>query len=117
TVSAGSISAGESGQEFPDIVDATVAAEGEAFDFRVTVSSPYDTPTRYADGWRVRDEEGTVFGEHTLAHSHENEQPFTRSQAGVAIPEGVTSVVVEGRDIESGYGGSTVSVALPGRGR
>ena len=103
------------GEEFPDVLDVEVEADGDTFSFRVTLSSPYDMPTRYADGWRIMDAAGTVFGEHTLLHSHEGEQPFTRTQSRVTIPTGVTSVIVEGRDIVSGYGGATVSVALPGR--
>jgi hypothetical protein len=40
-------------QRFPDIVDVAVTAEGGTFRFDVTVSSPYDTPERYADAWRI----------------------------------------------------------------
>lgn len=96
-------------------MDAEVERTGETFSFSVTVSSPYDTPERYADGWRVMGPGGTVYGEHTLAHDHANEQPFTRTQRGVEIPEDVNEVTVEGRDSEHGYGGNTVTVQLPGR--
>jgi hypothetical protein len=111
--------AGESGlapdaeQRFPDVIDVEVRRAGEAHDFDVTISSPYDTPERYADGWRVKDPDGTVYGEHELLHDHAAEQPFTRTQTGVVIPEGVTEVIVEGRDRRFGYGGKTVTVALP----
>ena len=100
---------------FPDVLEVEVNGDGDAFSFRVTLSSLYDTRTRYADGWRIKDADGNVYGEHTLLHSHEGEQPFTRTQSGVAIPPGVTSVIVEGRDIVSGYGGATVTTSLPGR--
>lgn len=103
------------GERYPDIVDAEVERTGETFSFSVTVSSPYDTPERYADGWRVMGPGGTVYGEHTLAHDHANEQPFTRTQRGVEIPEDVNEVTLEGRDSEHGYGGNTVTVQLPGR--
>ena len=43
------------------------------------------------------------------------EQPFTRDLTGVAIPAGVSGVVVEGRDQKSGWGGKTLDVVLPGR--
>lgn len=61
------------GANFPGTVGVDVEGTGGVFDFRVTVSSPYDTPAHYADGWLVLDEAGTVFGEHALLHSHETE--------------------------------------------
>ncbi|MGJ8720257.1 MAG: hypothetical protein ACSHW9_00310 [Salinibacterium amurskyense] len=101
---------------FPDVEEVGVTPSGtNLFDFAVTISSPYDTPEQYADGWRVVAPDGTVLGEHTLSHDHANEQPFTRTQAGVEIPEGITEVTIEGRDQANGYGGTTVSVELPGR--
>lgn len=107
------VESAETGQRFPDIIAADVERVDETFTFRVTVSSPYDTPERYADGWRIVGPDGTVFGEHTLTHDHANEQPFTRTQTGVLIPAHVAEVVVEGRDLVNGYGGGTVTVALP----
>lgn len=104
------------GEEYPDIVDATLRPRSDTvFDVEVTVSSPYDTPQRYADGWRVLTQDGTELGSHTLLHDHAGEQPFTRVQAGLAIPEGVSTVVIEGRDLVNGYGGATLEVAVPGR--
>lgn len=101
-------------QRFPDVIDVVVEEEEAAgvFSFAVTISSPYDTPDRYADGWRILGPDATVYGEHTLAHDHANEQPFTRTQRRVAIPPGVDEVTVEGRDLEHGYGGATVTVSI-----
>jgi hypothetical protein len=100
-------------QLYPDVIDAVAERESAGvFSFTVTISSPYDTPDRYADGWRILGPDGTVYGEHTLTHDHANEQPFTRVQRGVAIPPGVDEVTVEGRDLEHGYGGATVAVAI-----
>ena len=102
---------------FPDIVAVKVRSAGpETFDFDVTVSSPYDTPARYADGFRVTSPTGdVVFGERKLLHDHQHEQPFTRDLHGVKIPKHVRQVVVQGRDQRSGYGGKAVQVVLPGR--
>lgn len=101
-------------QQFPDVLNVEVEHSGDTYDFEVTISSPYDTPERYADGWRVMDaDDGTVYGEHELAHDHANEQPFTRIQRGVEIPDGVDEAVVEGRDQANGYGGKTVTVPVP----
>ncbi len=79
----------------------------------MTVSSPYDTAQRYADAFRVRAEDGTVYGVRELTHEHASEQPFTRSLSGVQVPAGVTNVVVEGRDQANGWGGGTQAVELP----
>ncbi|WP_010205548.1 hypothetical protein [Salinibacterium sp. PAMC 21357] len=101
---------------FPDVEEVQVTESGtNTFDFAVTISSAYDTPQQYADGWRVLSPDGAVLGEHTLTHDHASEQPFTRTQSGVEIPDGITEVTVEGRDQANGYGGTTVTVELPGR--
>ncbi len=100
---------------YPDVLDVSAeqAADG-SWTFSVTLSSPYDSPERYADAWRVVGPDGEVYGERILLHDHANEQPFTRSQSGIAIPDGVTEVTVEGRDQISGWGGQTMSFRLPG---
>ena len=85
------------------------------YDFAVTVSSPYDGPDRYADGWRVLGPEGRVLGERPLAHHHAGEQPFTRSLEGVSVPAGIEGVTVQARDRVNGYGGAVVRVPLPDR--
>ena len=99
---------------FPDVVDVEIrmAADG-SYTFDVTISSPYDTPERYADAWRVRSSDGTVYGIRELTHDHASEQPFTRSLSGVEIPLDVETVVVEGRDLANGWGGTTMTVDLP----
>ena len=100
-------------QRYPDVLDveATEADDG-TWTFAVTISSPYDTPERYADGWRVVGPDGEVYGEHTLMHDHAGEQPFTRTQRGVEIPPEVGEVTIEGRDQEYGYGGATATITL-----
>ena len=99
-------------QRYPDIVDAAVTPTDGGWRFDVTVSSPYDSPERYADAWRIVGPDGTVYGVRELAHDHAAEQPFTRSLDGVSIPEDVSNVTIEGRDQRYGWGGETVDVAL-----
>lgn len=77
------------------------------------MSSPYDTPERFADGWRVLTPDGDVLAEHTLHHDHQHEKPFTRSRGPFTIPDDVDEVVVEGRDSGNGYGGGTVTAPVP----
>lgn len=98
---------------FPDVVGATASQSADGtWSFSATLSSPYDTPARYADAWRVVGPDGTVYGVRELAHDHANEQPFTRSLGGVEVPDEVTEVTIEGRDQVSGWGGQTTTVAL-----
>lgn len=97
----------------PDVVDATLERDGEAWRVSATLSSSYDSPDRYADAWRVVAPDGTVLGVRELLHDHAGEQPFTRSLDGVEIPSDVDEVTVEGRDSANGWGGVTVTVDVP----
>lgn len=99
---------------YPDVVDATATYHPESgtFSFDVTLSSPYDSPERYADAWRIVGPDGEQYGERILTHDHAAEQPFTRSLSDVTIPDGVDVVTVEGRDQRNGYGGATITVEL-----
>lgn len=78
--------------------------DGSIWTFSVTLRHGDTGWDDYADGWRVVAEDGTEFGLRTLFHPHVNEQPFTRSQSGIAIPEGVTRVFVEARTKTEGWG-------------
>jgi hypothetical protein len=87
--------------------------------FHVTVEHPDTGWEDYADGWDVVTPDGTVLKPgaesgftRTLLHPHVDEQPFTRSQSGIVIPEGVTQVRVRAHDIVDGYGGQEVVVDL-----
>jgi hypothetical protein len=103
-------------QRYPDVVSVKVrTGAGDAFDFDVTISSPYDTPQRYADAFRIVDKSGAVYGERVLLHDHADEQPFTRDLPGVKIPSGVRTVVIQARDLKNGYGGKSIEVGLPRR--
>lgn len=110
----GSTATTSSPQRFPDVVDATAEFDPstDTWSFTVTISSPYDSPTRYADGWQILGPDRSVYGVHTLAHDHAGEQPFTRQQRGVEIPDGIDVVTIEGRDQANGFGGDTFTVEL-----
>ncbi len=103
-------------QRFPDVVAVKVRASGpNLFDFDATISSPYDTPRRYADGFRVYTSDNVVLGERQLLHDHQDEQPFTRDLHAVKVPPALKKVLVQARDQKYGYGGKVVEVVLPGR--
>ena len=54
--------------------------------------------------------DGTVLGVRVLTHPHVDEQPFTRSLSGVAIPPGIDTVTVRARDSVHGLGGVEIEV-------
>lgn len=69
-----------------DVVDATLERSGDRGRVAATTSSPYDSPDRYADAFRVLAPDGTVLGVRELLHDHANEQPLTRSLSGRPDP-------------------------------
>ncbi len=102
--------------DHPAVLAAELSRESdETWTLDVTISSEYDSAARYADGWRVLTPEGDVLGEQELTHDHAAEQPFTRTQTGLEIPESVPTVTIEGHDTENGYGGETLEIDVPGR--
>ncbi len=99
-------------QKYLDVIDANASKQGDYYRFSVTISSPYDTPQRYADAYRILDENGNELGVRILWHDHANEQPFTRSLNNVVIPEDVETVVIQGRDKQYGWGGKTIELTI-----
>ena len=99
-----------------DVIDvkATLEAVG-AFAFDVTVRHADAGWAHYADRWEVIAADGTVYGTRVLAHPHDDEQPFTRSQGGIKVPEGVKRVMVRAHDLVHEFGGREITVDLPGR--
>jgi hypothetical protein len=96
-----------------------VLSAGGSWTFHVTVRHLDTGWEDYADGWDVVDPEGNVLKNNPddpftrlLLHPHENEQPFTRSQSGILIQEGVSQVSVRAHDLADGYGGRVVLVDL-----
>ena len=92
---------------------------GGSWQFQVTVRHPDSGWEDYADGWDVMTPDGQVLKAseddtftRLLLHPHENEQPFTRSQSGIVVPEGVTVVIVRAHDLVDGFGGREVRVDL-----
>ncbi len=95
-----------------------VSVESEAagtYRFDVTVASADTGWEKYADLWEVRAPDGSVLGTRVLAHPHVEEQPFTRSQSGIGIPDGVETVTVVARDSEAGFCGEPQEVEIPPR--
>ncbi len=73
----------------------------------------------FADGWDVVLPDGTSLKSHhyaefthKLRHPHVHEQPFTRTQNEIAIPEGTKQVTVRAHDKKDGWGGQEIEVLL-----
>ena len=99
-----------------DVVDVTVSEQRDGvFRFDVTVAHADTGWEHYADRWEVVAPDGTILGTRTLLHPHENEQPFTRSLSGVAIPSDIDTVTVRAHDNVHGLGGAEMTVRLPNR--
>lgn len=99
-------------------VRAVQEADG-TWTFHVTVAHPDTGWEDYADGWDVLTPDGEVLLSdpeaaftRVLPHPHVDEQPFTRSQAGIAIPAGIEAVTVRAHDLVDGFGGREVTIDL-----
>jgi len=103
-----------------DVIFVRATSTGEdTWTFHVTVEHPDTGWEDYADGWDVVLPDGTVVKPDAaspftrlLAHPHENEQPFTRSQSNIIIPANITTVTVRAHDLVDGFGGKEVVVDL-----
>ena len=85
----------------------------DIYNFDVTVRHSDEGWQHYANKWDVTAPDGTVIGTRILAHPHVDEQPFTRSLAGVKIREDIDEVTVRAHDLVHGYGGKTVTKTIP----
>ena len=99
-------------------VKAVQAADG-SWTFSVTVRHPDTGWEDYADGWDVVTPDGQILKRNPddpftrlLLHPHVDEQPFTRSQSGILIPDGVTQVTVRAHSLTRGFGGREILVDL-----
>lgn len=99
--------------EAPQIEAAEALRSGDTWRVSVTLSHPDTGWDHYADGWRVEDASGRVLATRVLVHPHVQEQPFTRSQSGIVIPEGVSVVYVRSRCLVDGWSQDRVELPLP----
>ena len=101
------------------MVETTPLSDG-AYTFNVTVESEETGCDLYANWWEVIDEDGNLLYRRILAHSHVNEQPFTRSGGPITAdsqqvlivrshmhPTGYSTQAAKG-SIESGFEQTTL---------
>lgn len=87
------------------IVDARASAiRTGVYRFDVTLQHADSGWDHYADSWEVIAPNGRILGQRILYHPHVEEQPFTRSLSGVAIPAGVDQVEIRAHDKVHGQG-------------
>jgi len=86
----------------------TVAATGDAgaYTFAVTLASPDTGCDQYANWWEVLDADGALLYRRILAHSHVDEQPFTRT--GGPVPVDAEQVVFVRAHMSNGGFGDVV---------
>lgn len=74
------------------------------YTFQVTLRHDDTGWDHYADRWVVESLDGDELARRVLRHPHVDEQPFTRSLAGVQLPPGIEQVIVRGHCSQHGYG-------------
>jgi len=99
--------------DLPVVENATARPSAGGWQFSVTLSHPDTGWDHYADGWDVETEDGTRLGYRELLHPHVNEQPFTRSLSGVAIPAGVHRVYIRAHCKVDGWTKKRFEVTIP----
>lgn len=96
-----------------DILEVTAVKSADGtYCIEATVKHADEGWNLYADRFDVLAPDGTVLGERILAHTHVEEQPFTRSLSAVIIPDGITEIRVRAHDKVQGLGGAEVTVKL-----
>ncbi len=75
------------------VEDVSVSGRSGSYQFSVTVRSSDTGCDHYADWWEVVDGSGQLLYRRILAHSHVDEQPFTRSGGPVPLEPGQTATV------------------------
>lgn len=96
-----------------EVLEVKVSGEAGAYNFSVTVSSPDEGCSQYADWWEVISQDGELLYRRILLHSHVNEQPFTRSGGPVPI-EADTIVLVRAHMNSGGYGNQGMEGSFAG---
>lgn len=110
------LAVGFSGQAHAGKADVIAAEAKRQSDGRYMVSATIrhadEGWEHYADRFDVMTADGKVIGERILAHPHVEEQPFTRSLGGVAVPDGVMELRVRANDKVHGLGGKEATIKL-----
>lgn len=77
-------------------------AEASGYTFLVTIESGDEGCDRYTNWWEVVTEDGALLYRRILAHSHVDEQPFTRS-GGPVVVDANDVLIVRSHTYPTGY--------------
>lgn len=98
----------------PRVVAAEATRDGDGtWTISVTLSHPDTGWDHYASGWQVLTPDEDVIAVRELTHPHVDEQPFTRSLSGVAIPAGLKEVLIRPRCTMDGWVAMPTVLTLP----
>jgi len=90
------------------VTKVSISGTPGSYTFNVTLESPDTGCDQYADWWEVFSADSTLLYRRILAHSHVNEQPFTRGGGTIDIQED-DFVFVRGHMNNLGYGSQVFS--------
>lgn len=93
----------ETNEGVASVTEVSISGEENQYTFSITISSPDLGCQQYADWWEVIGLNGNLIYRRILAHSHVNEQPFTRSGGPVNISDN-TEVYIRAHMNTTGYG-------------
>ena len=90
-----------------------VSGSEESYNFNVEIHSPDTGCDQYADWWEVFTIDSTLLYRRILAHSHVDEQPFSRSGGPIAINKD-DHVIIRGHMNNLGYGSLVMRGSVEG---
>ena len=93
----------ESMQSSANVTAVECTGQTNNYTLHVTIASPDTGCDQYADWWEVFTPDGSLIYRRILAHSHVDEQPFTRSGGIVAVTPD-QEIIVRAHMNNLGYG-------------
>ncbi len=90
-----------------EVSKVSISGNEQSYTFNVTIKSPDTGCQQYADWWEVIDLEENLIYRRVLAHSHVNEQPFSRSGGTINILKN-QEVYIRAHMNNTGYGSNVL---------
>ncbi len=93
-------------QPTADVVKIQVSGKPSAYRFSVRIASPDKGCQQYADWWEILAADGELIYRRILAHSHVDENPFTRSSLKSLDIDPDATIFIRAHMNNAGYGGT-----------